>query len=210
MEKLFIIISGRIYKDLLDLHIKSILQLKEIFSKKYDITIGLFLWDNCKEYVDNFKDIVNILEFYDEKKYSNIGYLKMFKLQKTILEKHNNYNYFLRIRTDIFLKDFNFYLNLSRYNSFKWARGISDNIGFARKNIFLKIWTTYDENRLKSSGPEIYLKKITRENNFKLHQLKTKIILFKSLTEKRKPGMRIWNSYDNSYKYINNINLDNV
>ena len=132
MEKLFIIISGRIYKDLLNLHIKSILQLKEIFNKKYDITIGLFLWNNCKEYIDNFKDIVDILEFYDEKKYSNIGYLKMFKLQKTILEKHNNYNYFFRMRTDIFLKDFNFYLNLSRYNSFKWARGISDNIGFGR------------------------------------------------------------------------------
>ena len=73
MEKLFIIISGRIYKDLLNLHIKSILQLKEIFNKKYDITIGLFLWNNCKEYIDNFKDIVDILEFYDEKKYSNIG-----------------------------------------------------------------------------------------------------------------------------------------
>ena len=212
METLFIIISGRIYSELIETHLKAIDMLKLIFKDKFDFKIGLFLWEEAKIHNEIFKDKVDYLEYFNKNNYSEIGYIKMFQLQNNILKKYNDFDYFLRTRTDIIINRITIIKN-NRYNSYKWARGITDNIGLANKNVFLKIWTNINEKMLKEFGPEIYLKKIIKHNNIKPRVIGHYIILFKSMTEKRRPGIRIWNLYSKKkyYKYINNLDyLNNI
>lgn len=79
----------------------------------------------------------------------------MFQLQNKILEKYKNYDYYFRTRTDLLINELLITKNLenNRYNSIKWARGISDNIGFANNKIFLDMWSYPDLNQLISLGP---------------------------------------------------------
>lgn len=204
MRSLFVIISGRIYDNMINEHLNVIKSIKNIFNKEFDLKIGLFLWSSSLNYKKYFEDKVDILEFYDSNKFHKKGYIKMFQLNEIILNKYDNFDFYLRSRTDLIIEDFKIKIN-DRYNSFKWARGITDNIGLANKNIFLTIWKNNNINQLDKLGPEIYLKKKIRENGIKVNNLKCIVKLFKPLNE-RKPGIRIWNTINDSYLYKNSIN----
>lgn len=201
MKNLLVIISGRIYKDMLNNHLEVISSIRNNLGKQFNLKIGLFLWENDREFKYLFEDKIDVIEFFKSELFQKKGFVKMFQLQEVILKKYNKYDYYMRMRTDIIIEKIHIVLN-NRYNSFKWARGISDNIGIATKDIFYKTWENLDINRLNKLGPEIYLKKHTKENKIKMFNLKCRIKLFKPNTEIRKPGFRIWDTYNGTYEYI--------
>jgi hypothetical protein len=217
MFKLLLIITGRIYDDLIDYHIEFIKKNYNILNYYFNpIFIRLDLWEisddkirNKLNSLNNFIYNINIT-YYDSKLFSNIGFLKTFELNNFITNKINlkDYEYIMRLRTDILIKRILFDFDKRIYYSFKWARGVTDNFGFCISDNFKKIWGELDKKELILKGPEIYLRDKLKKNNIKIRELNIKLVLIKSLKEKRRPGTRIWDK-TNKLIYIYKSIIDN-
>jgi len=197
MSNLLVIITGRIYDDLIDYHLKFFELNYKLLKKKFDkVELRLEIWDNINSQIkEKLKNLENLnINYHDSKLYSKIGYIKTFQLNNDIINQINikDFDYILRIRTDILINRLIFDFDERMYFSLKWARGISDNFGFCLSEKYKKIWGELNLKELEFKGPEIYLRDKLKENKIKLRELNLKIILIKSMKEKRRPGIRIW------------------